>query len=139
MQSRKVGSTSFVMRIERGEEIVTSLGKFCKDQKIKGGFFYGVGACDNVVLAHYNVGTKKYKEVSFKKPLEMASLTGSIGYEKNLIVHAHAVFADDKMQTIAGHLVSAVVSGTAEVHLIKLPNLPKRFDKKTGLKLFDLK
>ena len=138
MQYKKVQSNSFVIRIKRGEEIVSSLTTFCKEHKIKGGFFYGVGACDHVVLAHYNVSKKKYKEVSFKKALELASLIGSIGYEKDLIVHAHVVFADDKMQTIAGHLVSAVVSGTAEIYLIKLPKLNKKYDQETGLKLFDL-
>jgi len=138
MQSRKVTQNSYVIRIKRGEEIITSLTQFCRKYKVNGGFFYGIGACDDVVLAHYNVDKKKYHELPFKKPLELASLIGSIGQEKDLIVHAHAVLADDKMQTIAGHLASATVSGTAEIYLTKLPQLPKKLDRETGLKLFDL-
>lgn len=138
MEAKKVNQENWVIKIKRGEGIVSTLKGFCQKQKIDGGFFFGVGAVEQAELAHYNVETKKYSTAEFKQPLEMANLTGSIGREKDLIIHAHAIFSNRKMQTIAGHLVEATVSGTAEIYLFKVPPLPKKFDPETGLKIFNL-
>ncbi len=138
MQTKRIENHGWVIRIQRGEKIVETLKIFCQKQKITGGFFFGLGAVDQVELAHYDVGKKKYSSVKFNQPLEMTNITGSIGQEKELIIHAHATFSDTKMQALAGHLVEAIVSGTAEIYLIKLPALPKKFDPATGLKIFDL-
>jgi len=137
MQIKKLKNNNFVIKIKRGEEIIKSLTLICKKEKISGGFFFGVGAVDRVELAHYDVDKKKYSSLKFNQPLEMINITGSIGREKDLIVHAHAVFSDIKMKTIAGHLVEARVSGTAEIYLKSLPKLNKKYDQETGLKLFD--
>lgn len=67
------------------------------------------------------------------------SITGSIGKEKDLIVHVSGGFSDSKMETIGGYSVEATVSGTAEIHLIKLPFLKKKYDEETGLRLFDFR
>lgn len=133
---KKNKDNTFVIRIKRGEKIIDSITAFCQKEKIFGGFFFGLGAVDYVNLAHYDVKSKKYSRVEFKEPLELVSITGSIGKEKEIIVHAHAVLADNKMKTIGGHLVEAIVSGTAEIYLIKLPQLKKQYDPETGLKLF---
>ena len=138
MQAKKVGPKNWVIRIERGEKIIETLKVFCQKQKISGGFFFGLGAVDEVELAHYDVGKRKYSSIKFNQPLEMTNITGSIGQEKELIIHAHATFSDTKMNALAGHLVETTVSGTAEIYLIKLPALPKKLDPATGLKLFDL-
>ena len=138
MEAKKVKENEWVVRIARGEKLVASLADFCVRKRIEGGFFFGVGAVDEAELAHYDVGKKKYSAKKFKQPLEMVSLSGSIGKEKELIVHAHAVFADPDMQTLGGHLIEATVSGTAEIYLIPLPALAKKYDEETGLKIFNL-
>ena len=138
MQAKKFDPKNWVIRIERGEKIIETLKIFCQKQEISGGFFFGLGAVDQVELAHYDVGKKKYSSLKFKQPLEMTNITGSIGQEKELIIHAHATFSDTKMRTLAGHLIEASISGTAEIYFIALPILPKKYDPETGLKLFDL-
>ena len=130
---------SFVIRIERGELIIEQLKIFCQQQNIEGGFFYGIGAVDEVELAHYNVESKKYSSIKFLQPLELVNITGSIGKEADLIIHAHATLANPKMEVIAGHLVEARVSGTVEIFLTPLEKLEKKLDQETGLKLFTLK
>ena len=138
MQSKQIDQSRYVIRIARGEKIIETLKDFCLKNKIQGGFFYGVGACDRVELAHYDVAKQKYSSKTFAQALELANITGSIGQEKDLIIHAHAVFADTAMKPLAGHLVEATVSGTAEIYLTALPKLTKKPDAETGLKLFDL-
>jgi len=138
MQSKKFKDNLWVIRLKKGEKIIQSLSAFCQAKKINGGFFFGVGAVSQAELAHYDVFQKKYSSKKFNQPLEMINISGSIGQEKKLIVHAHAVFADPKMKTIGGHLVEATISGTAEICLIKLPSLKKKYDPQTGLKIFHL-
>lgn len=138
MESKELKNNTWVVRIKRGERIIQTLKDFCQKNAVAGGFFFGIGAVDQVELAHYNVGKKKYRSIKFSQPLEMINITGSIGKEKDLIIHAHAVFSDTKMQTIGGHLVEGRVSGTAEIYLMKLPSLKKKYDPETGLKLFSL-
>lgn len=139
MQYKKISADAFALRMIRGEKIVEGLKKFCGKEHISGGFFYGIGAVDEVELAHYNVEKKKYSKKKFSQAFEMPNLTGSIGMcEGELIIHAHAVFSDDAMNTIGGHLVDAKVSGTVELFLTKTDTLHKKYDEETGLKLFEL-
>ena len=53
--------------------------------RIAGGFFFGLGALDRVELANYDVSKKKYSSKKFTQALEMTSLLGSIGKEKDII------------------------------------------------------
>jgi hypothetical protein len=139
MEDKKIDEQTTVLRVKRGERIIASIKKYCQDNKIKGGFFYGIGAVDEVELAHYNVSTKKYSSKKFAHALEMTNITGNIGvFENDLVIHAHATFADHEMNCLGGHLVEAKVSGTAEIFLTLLPTLPKLYDSETGLKLFQL-
>jgi uncharacterized protein len=103
-----------------------------------GGFFHGLGACDQAELALYDVAKQKYFSKKFNQALEMTNITGSIGMEKELIIHAHVTLSDKNMKVIGGHLKEARISGTGEIYLIKLARLKKKFDPETGLKIFDL-
>ncbi|MDH7475957.1 MAG: DNA-binding protein [Microgenomates group bacterium] len=136
---KKLSNKEYVIRIRRGNKIIKELKSFCLKEKVTGGFFYGLGAVDQAELAHYDVSTKKYSSKKFSLPLEMTNITGSVGVgDKELIVHAHATFADKKMRAVAGHLIEARVSGTAEIFFTKTARLTKIYDQKTGLKLFSL-
>jgi len=140
MNYQKINRQNYIIRIARGEEIIASLKKFCQKEKIKGGFFYGLGAVDEAEIAHYDVSAKKYSSKKFNTVLEMINLTGNIGFfQKEIIIHAHASFADKNMQPLAGHLVEAKISGTAEIFLTKTKKLEKFYDQETGLKLFSFK
>lgn len=138
MEEKKINNDHRVIRLERGEKIVETLKEFCRINSISGGFFFGLGAVDEVELAHYDLGKKKYSVVKFNKPLELLNITGSIGIGKELIVHTHITLSDNKMHAFGGHLVEARVSGTLEIYLIKLSALRRRHDSQTGLNLFDL-
>lgn len=138
MQARKIGKDRWIIRVQRGENLVSMLREFCTKRGIRGGFFFGIGAVDQVELAHYDVRKKQYAAKTFRKALEMVSLIGNVGVEKELIVHAHAMFADKSMKTIGGHLVEGRVSGTAEIYFIETTGLKKAYDSETGLKLFQL-
>ena len=52
----------FLIRLDRGEEIVTSLLKFIQEKKLKGGFLFGIGAVDKTKLAHYSLQEKIHRK-----------------------------------------------------------------------------
>jgi predicted DNA-binding protein with PD1-like motif len=127
-----------VVVIKRGESIVASLKDFCQKEGIVSGFFYGLGAVDQVELAHYSVEDKKYSSYKFEEPLEMVSLIGNVflGPGKELIVHSHASFSRPNGEMVGGHLVEARISGTCEIHFSQFSlSLQKQYDEETGLKI----
>ncbi|HUV71987.1 MAG TPA: PPC domain-containing DNA-binding protein [Clostridia bacterium] len=128
----------YLLMVKRGESIVASLEKFCQEEGIKNGFFYGIGAVDEVELAHYSVENKKYSSFKLKEPLELVSLIGNVflGPKGELIVHAHASLSRPNGEMIGGHLVEGKISGTGEIFFTPLTStLAKSYDQETGLKI----
>lgn len=136
MKFKKVNDNLYVIRIEVGEEIVDEIISFCKDLDIHSAEITGIGAVGEAELMHYSVERKQYSSRNFEEELEICSLFGFIT-EAGL--HTHIVLANNRMQTFGGHLKSAIVSGTCELTLKKIPMKLKRFhEEQTGLKVLDL-
>ena len=96
MKFKKSGNT-FIISIGRGEKIIETLKEFCTSQKIKCGYFSGLGALDEAELAHYTVESRKYTSKLFKKPLEIISLNGNITNMGNKpYLHCHISLSDNK-------------------------------------------
>lgn len=131
------GERTYVLRFDPGEEIITGVKEFCRREKIKGALLWGIGACDGLTLAWYDLQAKAYREKTFNERLEIASLLGNIAQKDNeMIVHSHGVFGDAAFQTRSGHVKKLVVSATAEITLRVLEGkLTRKSDPKTGLNL----
>ncbi len=130
----------YILKIPLGKEINKFIEKFCQKEAQNGGFFIGLGAVKEAILAYYNVDKKKYIQKKFKKPLEIANITGNVCYfKKEVFVHSHATFADKNFKTIAGHLVEAKVVGACEIIFFPFPKkIKKVYNRKTGLKLMEV-
>lgn len=139
MQYEQIAERQYVIRIARGEKVIASLEAFCQQERIKGAFFFGIGAVDQVELAHYSVEDQKYSTKSFNQPLEVTNISGNVAVMgQELIIHAHGTFSDTQMNCIGGHIVEMTVSGTLELILTESAPLSKELDSQTGLKLLDL-
>ena len=137
MHSKQITPTKqYIIRINRGEEIIASLTQFCRDNQLFSGSLQGIGAAGEIDLAHYSVETKQYSKQTFTGEHEITSLIGIITDKK---IHIHATIANNQFQTHAGHLSRMVISGACEIHLIaggeSVGRLP---DDETGLELLDL-
>ena len=130
----------YLLSLGNGEKVNESLKKFCQRQAKNGGFFIGIGALKNCILAHFDPKTKKYTEKKFKGQFELSNITGNVCFFKNqILVHSHCTLGDKSLKSFAGHLVEAEVSGAFELLFFPFPKkIRKRKDKKTGLKLMDL-
>ncbi len=127
----------YVIRFDKGEELSAKLKKFCREQKIKAATFSGLGACQQLVLSHYDVDKKKYSDLKLKQKMEINNLIGLItAMKKDTLIHLHGVFSDKGMNVRGGHVKSLVVAATCEVILNKLnKKLEREYSKKIGLNL----
>ncbi len=139
MDYRRFGD-SLVVRLDRGEEIIESLAKIGKLEKIKLATIQGIGACDRVKYSLYNVSERSYSPNELHEELELTSLNGNISQmDGEYYGHLHATFGRADGAIVGGHLNEAYISGTGEIfiHMISGEVDRSKDEAETGLNLFD--
>lgn len=128
---------TYVLSAKRGEELMEGIKKFCGEYRIEAASFRAIGAAGEVEIAWYDLGAKQYVTVLLQEDLEIVSLEGNVSKLGNdTVVHGHGVFSNKAMETKAGHVNKAVISGACEVVLVRLEGkIDRAFDKDTGLNL----
>lgn len=137
MDYRKYKDT-YVIRMNRGEEILTTLKEVCLKENIKCASIQAIGAVDEFSVGLYDVVSKKYNENTFKGAYEIVSLLGNITtMNGKYYSHLHMGCADKEGHMYGGHLTYAHVSATVEMFLTIIEGKVDRFhDDNTGLNLF---
>ena len=108
MKYNKDGQT-FLLVLDKGEDIVEVLTQFAMEQEMKFGSVSGIGACDNVTLNFYNLDTQKYEAREVNEALELTSLLGNISHiDDKPFAHLHGTFGTRDFQTLSGHLTKAL-------------------------------
>lgn len=139
MRFKRTGPTC-ILRIDRGEEIVSTLKQFCTDQKIALGSVQGIGAVNYAEIGLFETATKVYHTATLNGDHEITSLLGSITTMDGMpYLHLHATLSDTTYHAFGGHLTKAVVSGTCEC-FIRIINarVGRTFDEGVGLNVLDL-
>ena len=109
---------SWLLILDRGDEIVQAVTEFARTAGIRSGSLTGIGAVESAELGHYSPSTREYTWQAIPGPLEIVSLTGNLAVkEDDVFLHAHIVVGTSDMQLFGGHLKSAVVSATCEMIL----------------------
>ena len=131
----------YVLRFDKGEELIEGLIGFCETEKIEAGWFFGIGAVSEIIISHYEVDAKKYSDREYKEKLEIISLLGNIAKmtdkgEEKTIIHIHGSFSNPEMATIAGHIKKLIVGPTCEIVLEKLEGkIEREYSDEIGLNL----
>ncbi|MCJ7578861.1 MAG: DNA-binding protein [candidate division Zixibacteria bacterium] len=130
----------YLIRLIKGEEVIKTLSSFVDEQKILGGFVFGLGAFKDLTLGYFDSAKKEYIKKFIGDDLEFGNLTGSIAYlEGKPFVHAHVTAAGSDMKAFSGHLFSATISATGEFVIIPSESkIERKPDPETGLTLLDL-
>ena len=140
MKYIKSGS-DYIIRIDRGEEILTCLESLAEKEDIRLGSFSGLGAADRVKIGIFLTDIRQYKSEVYTGDFEIASLFGTVSRKDGKpYLHCHATIGNiTKGETYAGHLSEARISGTCEISLRKLEGEAGRvFDEETGLTILDI-
>ncbi len=130
---------TFVIRFDRGDEVISSLSAFCEQHHIKGGMIYGIGAFSKATFyAVVNSEIFKTNQMEINEPMEIVSALGNVSTDENgkPIVHIHSCVEVHASKTVAGHLLKGIISYTGEFFIIETDNIQKA--KQGDLHLFKL-
>jgi len=119
MKSKKVNNT-YIVILEKGEEILSSLTEFCEENKIYSGSISGIGGTDDVTLKYYDLVKKEYVPKKFSDGVnyEIIALNGNISrLDGKPFVHMHVTLGDPDYKVFGGHLGSANISIIAEIYI----------------------
>ena len=135
MKYNKDGQT-FLLVLDKGEDIVEVLTQFAMEQEMKFGSVSGIGACDNVTLNFYNLDTQKYEAREVNEALELTSLLGNISHiDDKPFAHLHGTFGTRDFQTLSGHLTKSCIDyGEIVIQMTNL-DVNRTHDEETGLNL----
>lgn len=130
---------NIVIRMDRGDEIVSAISQIAEKENIKLGFLAGIGAAGNVTAGILEIESKQYKKHAFTGDFEIVSVNGNVTRADNKpYIHLHVALADIDGNVIGGHLNEAYISGTGEMVLTVLDGeTGRRKDEVTGLNVFD--
>lgn len=134
--SLKLG-TRLIVRLDRGEEVLSSLVSLCTAQGIGCASLTGIGAVRDTELGYYDLGSFTYLTRTIAEPCELVSLVGNVALVDGApFVHAHASLGDRELRLVGGHLVRATVAVTVELVLDVLEaRLERALDPEVKLKL----
>jgi len=136
MDWRRSGD-DYVIRLDRGEEITSTLTGFLKEQDIRSGNISGIGAVEDTVLGFYHVPSGEYRRRSFPEEAELVVFAGNVSVaDGEPFLHAHAAISDADFRTSSGHFFSGVIAVTGEFRLrADAVSVRREPDAGVGLKL----
>lgn len=139
MKYKRFGE-DIVARLEVGEEVIASLSDIAEREGVTFAEVSGIGAADEFDVSVYDVKAKVYFDNTFREPLEITSLSGTVTEMNGApYVHIHATAGRADGAVIGGHLKRAVISATCELVLHTVyGRVPRFFDDATGLNLMDV-
>lgn len=134
------GAKTYAVIFEAGEEAVSGLSKFAKENTLGGSRLTAIGGFQDVVLGYFELDKKDYKKIPLNEQVEVLSLVGDVALHKSEPkLHIHAVVGTPDGMAHGGHLIEAHVRPTLEVIVTESPkNLHREYDEATGLALIRL-
>ncbi len=115
--------TIAVLRLDEGDELITTLKKYAIENRINGAWFNLIGAGSQLKLTFFCPKDNTYIPTEAECPtigedLEATSIIGNIGWmDGKPIIHAHGDFSKRDFSTIGGHIFSFTTTATLEVKL----------------------
>lgn len=136
MKFKKFGN-KWVIRIDKGEEVIQTIKKVCEDNKIKLGSISGIGAANKVTIGLFDTKAKEYHSQELIGDYEITNLSGNLStMNGEIYLHLHIGLSDSKYNVYGGHLTSAVISGTGEIIIEEINGeIEREFNKEVGLNL----
>lgn len=130
---------NYVIRLNKGEEVINSLKELCNKEDIKLAEITGLGASNLVEIGVFNVNTKEYNTKVFEGMFEITSLVGNATRKDgDVYLHIHINFGDEEGNVKGGHLVRAKISATSEIIVRKIEGeVGRKLSNEIGLNLLD--
>ncbi|MCP4632664.1 MAG: DNA-binding protein [candidate division Zixibacteria bacterium] len=119
MKSFKI-KNGYLLRLDKGEEVVSSINKFAEKSNITTASINAIGAVTNCVLGFFDREKKTYLNRDFNDVYELVSLNGNITFfDGKPILHSHIAIGDKQCKLYGGHFFSGTVAVTAEIFILE--------------------
>ena len=126
MEYKRFGR-KIVVRLDVGDEIVSSITDICKAEHISSAIVSGIGFTDQMRVRVYDREADEFHFQTLTGSMEITSLTGNVLQADNgLFTHLHVMAADQAMQIRGGHLVSCIIAATGEIVIEELEGIVTR-------------
>jgi len=130
----------WMVRLDPGEEIFDSLGRFARSHGIRAGVVVqGIGAVSSATVGYWNGREYAPRELTVRH--ELVALHGSIAEGDSApSLHLHAALAGPDYQVVGGHLLKATIGIIGELWIENLTGLrfARPLDESLGLRRLDL-
>lgn len=131
------------IHLEKGEDILFTLKKYCESKKIQSGIIMGIGAVERANIGFFDIEKKEYVSNSYDFNAEIVNCTGNIAINNDtnkVIVHLHITIGDINGKTYGGHVQdNTPISVTGEFKILETQKeIVRKVDKRTGLYLQSL-
>ena len=112
----RIFDKTVVLRLDKGDEIVSCIKELCEKENIKSASVSGIGGTGDFTVGVFNSVKKCYDQKTFRGDYEITSLIGNINtYNDKHYSHIHVNCAKKGGKTVGGHLIKSVISLTAEI------------------------
>ena len=145
MDFRRFQDTYYV-RLDRGDEIISSLLDICRREGIRSATFSGIGGCETAEIQTFLPEKGEFETRVIRGALELISMMGNIvtDDEGTYFHHTHALYSwkdeEGQHQMASGHMKASRVLYTAEMELRPVLDgrIGRKYDKETGTGFWDL-
>lgn len=139
MNYKKFENT-IALRLNIGDEIISSLTELCEKENIRFAQVNGIGATKKVTVGTFNTETKQYHSNTYTEIMELVSLLGNLSVKDGKpYIHLHACLADENGHTFGGHLNEAVIGVTAEIFVNMVDGEMERLpQEETGINIWKI-
>lgn len=140
MEYKRFGG-KLIVRIDKGEEILSVLNKLCDQEQIKLASVSAIGAVSVAEIGCFDTREKKYYAKRIEGVYELTSLAGTVSrMNEKVYLHTHATLAGMDNTVVGGHLNSAIVGATCEMVVDIIDGQVNRvFSEEIGLNLISFK
>ncbi len=128
-----------IVRIDKGEDLISSIKAVCKEHQVKAGAVQGIGTVNKITLGLFNPNTKQYLSRELIGDFEIAPLLGDITTKNGEpYIHLHANVCNADQASFGGHVIAATVSITCEIIIDVIDaTIERSFDSDIGINLLD--
>ena len=131
----KVFEDRVLVRLDKGDEIVTSLLAVAEKEGVTLASVSGIGATDDFEVGVFDLDRSNYDRFRFVGNHEIVALAGNLTTKDGApYVHLHITCAGEGGKIVGGHLFNARISLTAEIFLdIAAGSVDRRRDDTLGI------
>lgn len=139
MNSRRNGNT-VIVRLDRGDEICSSLLAAAQKEGIRGGSVSGIGATDSFTVGVFDLEKGGYERFDYSDGnYEIVSLLGNLSVMNGeAYQHLHIVCAGRDGRVAGGHLLRAVISLTCEIFITVTDEIGRGRNEELGINTLSL-